>query len=204
MRIASPGRCTNTGCRGEAFARATDPGADRGPGRGGGTGGNLVALRIQFIVGVLDIPVATQTRVLTVKIVQQNVEIPQVQFLGWLLARLLLSVGVDSGGASASVHRQRACFLVEQRQAPRDKLWRIFQRSSSWTRSLRRPWKIHDFPREGEPGSRVAPGRWTLFLPVALASVYGFWKNSHFYVDSAGCSHMEIWTIFQRAHRMTC
>ena len=43
---------------------------------------NQEAPQIQFIVGVPDIPVATQRWVLTVQTVQQNVEIPLVQFLG--------------------------------------------------------------------------------------------------------------------------
>ena len=38
--------------------------------------------QIQFIVGVPDIPVATQRKVLKVQTAQQNFENPQVQFLG--------------------------------------------------------------------------------------------------------------------------
>ena len=41
---------------------------------------NQEAPQIQFIVGVPDIPVATQRWVFTMQTVQQNVEFPQVQF----------------------------------------------------------------------------------------------------------------------------
>ena len=117
-----------------------------------------------------------------------TVEVPQLQF-------------IDSVRAS-SLNRDRHSG---------SKLWRRFQRSSSWTRSLWRSWKNHDFLREGEPGSRVAPGRWTLFLRACiwqrnlshLRQSTAFGKFHNFYVDSAGCSHMEIWTLFQRAFRMT-
>ena len=62
MQTASPGRYTNTGRRGEAGARATDPGADRGPGRGGGTGGWRSCDHAARVPAVLSYVNASQTR----------------------------------------------------------------------------------------------------------------------------------------------
>ena len=76
--------------------------------------------------------------------------------------------------------------------------------------------KIHDCPLEGEPGSRVAPGCWAFFQraciwqrtppsppPHTCVSLRLLEEFHIFYVDSARCPHMEIWTLFQSALRAT-
>ena len=87
--------------------------------------------QIQFIARVVDFPVVLQLRVPTVQTVQQTVEFLQVPFLGLVLtARCCASTGAwpyvpvitqrqvlsrcDSGGASASVHRQSGGFVVDR------------------------------------------------------------------------------------------